>query len=193
MGGPGSTRWRGHRPQPLVEEALALDLTDLRRKGALSLPLCAGTIEWRAKAPDVCLGRAKWVLQTDSMGRSLKIVIARPGRPTITSDVILEAVEPRFGGTRWYFCCPIDGCDRRALKLYLTPGDDRLGCRSCLGLQYRSVREHDARVDRLRRDPAALLSALHAFNTGRASLSRARVALKALDRGVRWGVQASGV
>jgi hypothetical protein len=40
------------------------------------------------------------------------------------------------GGSRWWWSCP--ACRRRADALYLVSGRDRLGCRSCCGLVYRS-------------------------------------------------------
>lgn len=40
------------------------------------------------------------------------------------------------GGRRWWFHCP--GCGTRVDGLFLPPGRDRLGCRTCYGLAYRS-------------------------------------------------------
>ena len=67
-----------------------------------------------------------------------------------------------MGGPRWYFRCPSGDCGRRCEKLYASPGR-RLGCRQCLGLQYASVQQHDARLDQARRRPKA-------FMDGRAGL-----------------------
>jgi len=43
-----------------------------------------------------------------------------------------------FGGTRFWFSCPI--CNRRAGVLYKHPVSQILGCRQCLGLDYRKHR-----------------------------------------------------
>lgn len=71
-----------------------------------------------------------------------------------------------FGGHRWWFKCPIffDGseCNRKVGKLYLPPGKRYYGCRHCHNLTYRSVQEHDKRVDFYRKNPEALLAALEA-------------------------------
>jgi hypothetical protein len=61
---------------------------------------------------------------------------------------------------RWWGRCPSlnngQPCGQRVLKLYLPPGLRYLGCRACHGPTYRSVQKHDARVDRLLKDPRAL-------------------------------------
>ena len=60
-------------------------------------------------------------------------------------------------GIRWFFRCPL--CDREnaaprlASKLYLPPSELFFGCRTCHDLTYESVRHHDKRIDRIRRDP----------------------------------------
>lgn len=54
------------------------------------------------------------------------------------------------GGFRWWWACP--GCGRRVDVLYLPPGRDRLGCRLCCGLVYRS-QYAAGRVRRRRRRP----------------------------------------
>jgi hypothetical protein len=44
--------------------------------------------------------------------------------------------------------------------LHFAPGGRYYGCRHCYRLTYRSVQEHDKRVDALRRNPAALRAIL---------------------------------
>lgn len=43
-----------------------------------------------------------------------------------------------FGGTRYWFSCPL--CQRRSGVLYKHPVSKILGCRRCLGLDYREHR-----------------------------------------------------
>ena len=43
-----------------------------------------------------------------------------------------------FGGSRWWFLCPLARCGRRVGRLYLPPGGRYLGCRHCYDLTYRS-------------------------------------------------------
>lgn len=42
------------------------------------------------------------------------------------------------GGHRWWFLCPL--CQRRIGVLFQHPVSDLMGCRSCLGLEYRKRR-----------------------------------------------------
>lgn len=57
------------------------------------------------------------------------------------------------GGARWWFRCP--GCGRRVEALYLPAGRDRLGCRTCCGLLYRS--QYTGRRCRKRRRPRVVV------------------------------------
>jgi hypothetical protein len=81
-------------------------------------------------------------------------------KSSINYRVELATTRPHFGGLRWWFLCPLlvngRGCGRRVAKLYLPSGGRYFGCRHCYDLTYKSVQEHDARVDALRRNPAAL-------------------------------------
>lgn len=49
-------------------------------------------------------------------------------------------------------------------KLYLPPGAQYFGCRSCYDLTYESAQTHDSRVNRLMKDPVALVRALESKN-----------------------------
>jgi hypothetical protein len=59
--------------------------------------------------------------------------------------VSLSATQPRFGGLRWWFLCPLivkgRPCNRRVGKLYLPPRAHYFGCRHCHELTYRSCQE----------------------------------------------------
>jgi hypothetical protein len=43
-----------------------------------------------------------------------------------------------FGGTRYWFKCPV--CGQRVGKLLIHPLSHKVGCRACLGLEYRKRR-----------------------------------------------------
>ena len=53
-------------------------------------------------------------------------------------DLLLNSSKTGFGGTRFWFSCPI--CDKRAGVLYKHPMSQILGCRRCLRLDYRKHR-----------------------------------------------------
>jgi len=50
----------------------------------------------------------------------------------------LETTKTGFGGTRHWFKCP--SCKRRIGVLLVHPLSHRVGCRACLGLEYRKRR-----------------------------------------------------
>jgi hypothetical protein len=58
--------------------------------------------------------------------------------------IFLEETRPNFGGTRWWFRCPM--CTRRVRKLFIPPRREYFGCRNCYRLTYNSRKEnHDGR------------------------------------------------
>jgi hypothetical protein len=78
-------------------------------------------------------------------GRRVRWFIGRAGVTVLHPDaagrriyyhVRLSETPLPSGSLRWWFHCP--ACARRVDVLYLPPGRDRLGCRTCLGLAYRS-------------------------------------------------------
>jgi hypothetical protein len=54
--------------------------------------------------------------------------------------IMLELITSKtgFGGLRFWFKCPI--CKRRVGTLFAHAVGQNLGCRGCLGLQYRKIR-----------------------------------------------------
>jgi hypothetical protein len=101
-------------------------------------------------------------LETASPSIRLSYTSTRPGgeRESFNYHVELTTTQPRFGGLRWWFICPltVNGrpCSHRVGKLYLPPGSLYFGCRHCHDLTYTSSQTHDKRVDFLRKHPEAL-------------------------------------
>jgi hypothetical protein len=56
------------------------------------------------------------------------------------ADLSLELTSSKtaFDGTRYWFQCPV--CRRRSGTLYVHPLTSAIGCRKCLGVEYRSRR-----------------------------------------------------
>lgn len=78
--------------------------------------------------------RVRWFL-----GSGVVVVLHRPAdarRDLIYYLVPLDRTGMPCGGSRWWWRCP--GCGTRAEALYLPHDRDRLGCRRCCGLTYRS-------------------------------------------------------
>jgi|tagenome__1003787_1003787.scaffolds.fasta_scaffold19798274_1 hypothetical protein len=97
--------------------------------------------------------------------------------PLPPQRIDLSVTQCHFGGCRDWFCCPMPGCNVRVAMLYMLPGGSHFACRACLNLTYRSVKNHDKRVDALVRGSMHELR-VH-LNAGD---GRARIALTAINR-----------
>jgi hypothetical protein len=167
MGGIFSTRWDEHRKAITVEECRELDLGLLAREGAFQHRY-PGTVHW-SRGQEVISSIAFLVLPA-SKGLLLMLDyrFGQSAEP-IKVPVALETMALHFGGVRWWGRCPLvmNGvpCTRRVRKLYLPPGGRYFGCRTCYRLSYRSVQEHDKRVDVLVRNPEAFELAYQEFMT----------------------------
>jgi hypothetical protein len=56
----------------------------------------------------------------------------------LSTPVDLAVSRTGFGGTRYWFVCP--GCGHRGAVLFVHPVSNKIGCRSCLNLEYRKRR-----------------------------------------------------
>lgn len=79
-------------------------------------------------------------------------------------EVPITSTRPHFGGARFWFRCPVRHCGKRVSRLYLPPGGQIFGCRSCHYLTYKSAQTHDPRPYELARDIDAMENALHSGN-----------------------------
>jgi len=194
MGGSGSTRWRDHQKAPLVEQAICIDLAAMLRAGILDEPDTPHPILWTrgSSQTPVAVGLAS--VEPDRGGaRRLDVAIEKfEGGRAVSARLTLSPFQPHLGGQRWFLHCPV--CERRTLKLYLAASGERIACRRCLGLTYRSVQEHDARLDQARRDPDGFWEDRSgAPNTASSALVTLRIyeeslrASAALPRGRGWG------
>ena len=164
MGGNGSTRWSWYTKAAAVEDCLALDAGRLAREGHLRPGVWSPWL--RLAWTNTFTGK-----ETSSVGLDLdtrneddfraRVYYSRAGEE-MSYHVRLETTRPNYGGLRWWFLCPLSGCGRRVLKLYLGPRANRFGCRKCHGLSYRSVQEHDSKVDYFMRHPEAAWAAVKA-------------------------------
>jgi hypothetical protein len=178
----GRPRWTDRLT---VEECRWIDVEAMRRDGVLLSTM--GTRWWVVwKDPEgkteATLGYS--VVANPGGGISLRI----DGMPMHGSEGIgftyvikIATSRPRFGGRRYWFRCPMvrngTDCGRLVGRLYLPPGQEIFACRICHNLTYWSAQTHDKRVDRMMRDPDALLSAL-----GGQDLNQALLAFQANTR-----------
>jgi hypothetical protein len=176
------------QPRLTVEQCSKLSIVDLRRAG-----LFRGSFgTW---------GSSRW---SDANGNKIRAIVFRLVNDS-TAGLILEvrpdigialptlnnspkqmipivATKCNFGNDRFWFCCSnvTNGfsCGRRVAVLYLVPGGQTFGCRACFNLTYRSVQEHDARIDRLLRLPQGRF--MRIFESG--SPAERSLALRAIPR-----------
>ena len=68
----------------------------------------------------------------------LKVILLQSHIETEGYQLLLNRSKTGFGGTRYWFSCPL--CQRRTGVIYRHPVSKVLGCRRCLGLDYRKHR-----------------------------------------------------
>ncbi len=181
LGGPGSTRWRQHRPKPLVEETPCLDLLHPEWKAFMAAPTATGTIKWRRAGSGSYLAEVTFALSAVEEDGTRLLALRFPGDPCPPDHlVILEHTRVGFS-RRWYARCP-GRCGRRARKLFLVPAGDAFRCRSCAGLGYLTTRTSDARVHEYRRDPLAFLTRRNALTGVQSALTTLGLASKSTRR-----------
>jgi hypothetical protein len=173
MGGYGSGR-RSTR-KLTVEECCALDVS------LFASPLvwhASGYVWWKNQAGEITrsVGYSSEHRVNGSVAMRLLYTVGDDERQRqIEEPILFSGTKPFFGGTRWWFVCPlaINGkpCERRVRKLYLPLGGAYFGCRACYSLTYESVRTHDDRVGKLVRNPEMLLKALEDKDASRSLLA----------------------
>jgi hypothetical protein len=191
MGGAGSGNryhhwWRSGKKE-VVEDCLSLDANRWMREGILRANVLAtGTWRWTyATGKSFAVNYTADALDPSDAFVRLSYSWVWPSSPEPQSAdyrVSLTTTQPRFGGLRWWFVCPLIvrgwPCNRRVGKLHLPPGARYFGCRDCHGLTYRSCQEHDSRVSALRRNPELLNAILD--NLKGASPGQVILAIKAI-------------
>lgn len=97
-----------------------------------------GILRWRGRDDSIAI-----YVSTIPTGKSIVLGYVT-GILTRQNVAHLVSTPCRYGGTRWWFLCPlsIDGksCNRRVTTLYFVDGSG-FGCRHCHDLAYRSSRE----------------------------------------------------
>lgn len=144
MGGIGSGR-DSYADTPTVEECRSIDANDL--KELTEQPNGEGVIWWGdrddpdARVAVITEGDADLEDETRPAQIRLRYTVTRcrtDESREYNYPIPLEYTECNFGGYRPWFRCP--KCRDRRRKLYFPPGRERLLCRECYDLGYRSSR-----------------------------------------------------
>jgi len=96
------------------------------------------------------LSRVKAELKDLGWDSGFSLSYSFKGKP-VNLHIKLTTTSCNFGGERYWLVCPL--CGNKAGKLFRPPEEKYFGCRSCYDLTYRSVREHDQRVDAIVKNP----------------------------------------
>lgn len=141
MGGPGSGNfhWEEER-KSTVEESLVVSMRDFRERLYRS---SSGSLTWTWR--DGGKSSVGYTLAWNNGNPVITLEYRWRGTEDVRTSVWLEMTPTRFGGSRWWFSCPMVtreiACNRRSAKLYLPPGAKFFGCRVCHDLTYRSSQE----------------------------------------------------
>ena len=143
MGGYGSGRSSGGG-KITVEDCLTLDINKLVRDRFISPGIHGiGNLIWKNSVTGVERGSIGYEVNTLSHSIPwirLFYTMTQTGE-NVDFRIYLQTTEPYFGGIRWWFMCPLMGCNRRVAKLHSPPGGKYFGCRQCYDLTYTSCQE----------------------------------------------------
>ena len=148
MGGYGSGLAWGATPKTCVEECYSLNVDQLRKAGIIPhwgtwCNKAHGWV-WKSSSGERLASVGLEVRALNDDARSLTVRYSVNGEP-VELEVWLDSTPQHFGGSRWWFTCPLllrgVPCRRRVGRLYLPPGGRYFGCRHCYDLTYESAQE----------------------------------------------------
>jgi hypothetical protein len=115
----------------LVECALTLNIDQLIRAGGLRPWPTSGQVSWTL-APGQSTS-VNFTAYPAIPGGFLQLEFAVSGSQ-LRQTIALATTTPHFGGTRWWFICPVTG--ERVGRLHLPPGASQFASRQAHGLTY---------------------------------------------------------
>ena len=157
MGGIGSSRWRDHVRKTLVDECMALDLRHTKVKALLAGDRAEGTLLWSHPRSGDPTGWADFLLAPVNSNGTRSLVLDVTGDEFEPKQLIVLSERPAGFSAHWFAGCR--SCGAAVRTLFAVSQNDRFRCRICSDLTYRSVQQHDARVDWALRDPQGFFDA----------------------------------
>jgi hypothetical protein len=193
MGGIFSGRWHDHRRRRTVEGSLAFDFDKLLRAFKKAGKDFEDGAEATMSFGDVLSVALRASLSPrEHEGRTYDGLLTLSytfEEREASYGLLLSSRTPNYGGRRYFVHCMVrkkDGttCLRRASKLYLprSGGETFFACRECHRLSYKSVQEHDKRVDELVRNLRKLQYYASSFPPPLKYPTKLFLALKALKK-----------
>jgi hypothetical protein len=153
MGGYGSGRGGWASGRCTVEECMVLNgyllLPEIIKNAGGVQGFSSGIVKWHYgdNAPH---SNIRYVFNAGNL--TIDYVIKSTGEK-LNYFVPLESTFQPKGNVRYWFLCPLQGCNRMTAKLYLPSGARYFGCRHCYNLTYESCNESH-RFDSLYRSMA---------------------------------------
>jgi len=124
-----------------VEDCKEISIGFLKQYGYLSKGRLQGTIQWSCDGnPTGSAGIRVSFPEMNNVCVSYSITDTDQKKESINNYISIIKTPCNYGGKRHWFLCPF--CSRKALKLYLSPGNNYFGCRKCLQLSYRSQKSN---------------------------------------------------
>jgi hypothetical protein len=125
-----------------VEECYRLSIYALRWH---LYPGCKSTMTWRRGEERV--GSADYEVFGDRLPTAIRLCYSKTPARGVKEEheyvVALTTTPLPWGGVRYWFLCPLWGCERRVACLYLPPGRSVFACRQCYDLSYESRQKRD--------------------------------------------------
>jgi hypothetical protein len=137
MGGSGSGRWCRYSKKDTTGGYLDFSINFLKRHNKLEEGMfCSGAITWSRGGNET--GSIGYKIDTlDEYAPKVTLRYNHKDEP-LEYPICLTTTTPNYGGVRWWFICPANGCSRRVGFLY---GGRIFACRHCYNLSYDSQNE----------------------------------------------------
>lgn len=155
-------RW-SYSTRGTVEEQHSISTKFLKDNKYFIGGIRSGGISWSRNGQET--GSVSFIVSTCEGEEYIRFLYTNTNRATNVKtelDYIVQLTWTpcNYGGRRWWFICPLSMnglvCYRRVGTLYFA--GKYAGCRHCYNLTYTSCKEHDKRVDILRRNPELMMS-----------------------------------
>jgi len=138
MGGSGSGDWYRYSKKPTEENFWRFSIGALKKHGLIGGGRRAsGTWQWSRNGETCC--SISYELNTIYAPGWLRVHYKNKSTDKdYDYKIYFSTTRPNYGGERWWFQCPAQGCGKRVGVLYLA---NIFACRHCCGLAYSSQNE----------------------------------------------------
>lgn len=142
MGGLGSGNWDRHNAKSTTDDYDSIDINYLSRNNLIRNG-AAGSLSWsiiRFGEKHVGPSIGYRVSMPENDIPYFRVIYSNTSTDEdFDYKIYLTSSKPNYGGRRIWFLCPVNKCNKRVGKLYLT--NICFACRSCLDLAYSSQNE----------------------------------------------------